>query len=233
MFKCLFVLGHSKAWLFYNRFLLCLKSVHIEKNRSTALSLRFAVWHSPNPSVAVCISSNKFDSLHSSSILFFSLVSKSFKVISLFSYQGSFVLCLTRQLLYITKSVSICQELFYLFFADRLICFLVARDSLTIISSDPTVVNTFFTQILINCNSSLLYHTAFSVQKMPYDTVTTAKREIRLISLRFSLPRVPAIFLLRFRFRSCRLPRPLRHRQYSLRYFRHHHRHPLHRRSHH
>ena len=26
MFK--FVLGHSKAWLFYNRFLLCLKSVH-------------------------------------------------------------------------------------------------------------------------------------------------------------------------------------------------------------
>ena len=32
------------------------------ENRSTTLSLRFAVWRSPNPSVAACISSNKFDS---------------------------------------------------------------------------------------------------------------------------------------------------------------------------
>ena len=37
MFK--FVLGHSKAWLFYNRFLLCLKSVHIEK--TAQLRFRF------------------------------------------------------------------------------------------------------------------------------------------------------------------------------------------------
>ena len=114
MFK--FVLGHSKAWLFYNRFLLCLKSVHIEKNRSTTLALRFAVWRSPNLSVAACISSNKFDSLHSSSILFFSLVSKSFKVISLFSYQGCLLFSPQRQLLYLTKVICFCQELFWTFF---------------------------------------------------------------------------------------------------------------------
>ena len=156
MFK--FVLGHSKAWLFYNRFLLCLKSVHIEKNRSTTLALRFAVWRSPNPSVAACISSNKFDSLHSNSILFFSLVSKSFKVISLFSYQGClFCSCQAAFVLY--QSFHRLSRTFLNYF---LLCFStffsVVRDSLFILSSQTSVVNTFFQffTILYSCLASYI-----------------------------------------------------------------------------
>ena len=45
------------------------------------------------------------------------LFSKSFKVISLFSYQGSLLLS-QRQLVYIIISICFCQQLFILFFAQ-------------------------------------------------------------------------------------------------------------------
>ena len=144
MFK--FVLGHSKAWLFYNRFLLCLKSVHnfTSKKPLDSVLLHLAVWHSPNSPVIICISSNKFDSPHLISSLLFLVFFKSFKVISLFSYQGS-LFSVSRDSFYILPKLSaFVKNFFYLFFADRLICFPVARDSLSIISSDSTVVNTFF-----------------------------------------------------------------------------------------
>ena len=43
---------------------------------------------------------------------------ESFKVISLFSYQGCFCCCLVQQLLYFTTTVLICQQLFYFFVAS-------------------------------------------------------------------------------------------------------------------
>ena len=110
MFK--FVLGHSKAWLFYNRFLLCLKSVHIEK--IAQLRFRFVSLFGVRQTRLSPPASRQINltPLHSSSILFFSLVSKSFKVISLFSYQGCLLFSSQRQLLYITKVSCFCQELF-------------------------------------------------------------------------------------------------------------------------
>ena len=75
----------------------------------------------------------------------FSLFFKSFQGYFTVQLSRSFVVsCRTRQLLYIIKTVCVCQELFYLFFADRLICLPVARDSLYIISPGSTIVNNFF-----------------------------------------------------------------------------------------
>ena len=115
MFK--FVLGHSKAWLFYNRFLLCLKSVHnfTSKKPLDSVLLHLAVWHSPNPPVIIYISSNKFDSPHLISSLLFLVFFKSFKVISLFSYQGSFRLFSSNSFCIISKLSSLVKNFFNLF----------------------------------------------------------------------------------------------------------------------
>ena len=107
MFK--FVLGHSKAWLFYNRFLLCLKSVH-------------------NHSKSYC----------------FSHFFKSFKVISLFSYQGClFCSCQAAFVLY--QSFHRLSRTFLNYFS---LCFstffAVVRDSLFILSRGFSFVNMFF-----------------------------------------------------------------------------------------
>ena len=114
------------------------------ENRSTTLSLRFAVWRSPNPSVAACISSNKFDSLHSGSILFFSLVSKSFKVISLFSYQGC-LFCSRQAASVLYQSFHCLSRTFLNYFSLCLPTFFsVVRDSLFILSRGFSFVNMFF-----------------------------------------------------------------------------------------
>ena len=114
MFK--FVLGHSKAWLFYNRFLLCLKSVHIEK--IAQLRFRFVSLFgvrqtrlSPPASRQI----NLTPCIRAPSC--FSLLSQNLS--RLFHCSVIKVVCCSRfkrQLLYITKVSCFCQELFYLFF---------------------------------------------------------------------------------------------------------------------
>jgi len=61
-----------------------------------------------------------------SSLLTFPLYNKwklleSFKVVSLFSYQGCHVCCLKRQLLYIIIIAFLCQQLFLLFLSNLVI----------------------------------------------------------------------------------------------------------------
>ena len=71
---------------------------------------------------------------------------ESFKVISLFNYQSSFlfaVVSFKRQLIYYITFKLICQQLFYFIFA---VCFLISRSavSLTIIPHCAKFVNRFF-----------------------------------------------------------------------------------------
>ena len=155
MFK--FVLGHSKAWLFYNRFLLCLKSVHIEK--TAQLRFRFVSLFGVRQTRLSPPASRQINltPLHSSSILFFSLVSKSFKVISLFSYQGCLLFSLQATTSIYYQSQLLLSRTFLNYF---LLClptfFSVVRDSLFILSRGFSFVNMFFQFFIILCNSSAM-----------------------------------------------------------------------------
>ena len=143
MFK--FVLGHSKAWLSFNRFITVYKKLFTSRKtaqlRSRFVSL-FGVRQtrlSPpafrQMNLTLCIRAPSC----------FSLLSQNLS--RLFHCSVIKVVCRSRfkrQLLYLTKVICFCQELFLFIFADRLICFPVARDSLFILSPGTAVVNTFF-----------------------------------------------------------------------------------------
>ena len=108
-------------------------------------------------------------------------LNESFKVISLFSYQCSLFCCCSatfisyhsikclsttflffffaavQQLLYLTRSKALCQQLFKIIFCCPLRNISVSRVSLTILSCQPIIVNRFF-QFIIYFRHTLPIH---------------------------------------------------------------------------
>ncbi len=93
------------------------KSVHNHSKKSLDFaSLHLAVWHSPNPIAIICISSNKFVSMHLNVNLTFSHFFRSFKVISLFSYQSALLSVLSSSFHIISKHSSPVKNFLHLFY---------------------------------------------------------------------------------------------------------------------
>ena len=111
MFKCLFVLGHSKAWLFYNRFTVFKKcSQSLEKLLLFFFQIFQGYFTVQLSRLFVLLSSSSFCII--SKLL--SLVKNFFKLF--FAVLFDIFLSRSRQLVYIIISSVTCQHLFLYFF---------------------------------------------------------------------------------------------------------------------